>query len=183
MRPQLTLAEYRSVLAGFLGFYLPLEPRLEAFSTWREFGPQPERRRKVPLLLRDLRWLSATRAASPPVSICPSVPQPVTLAAALGCHYVLEGATLGGQVISRHLDRALGLSPERGGSFFHSYGMAVGPMWRSFLAWAEEHTPTAESRAEAAHAARETFLKLEDWLRCQGVLTEIHNPDPEGGSE
>ena len=37
---------------------------------------------------------------------------------ALGCLYVVEGSTLGGQVIARHLRQTLGVDPRCGGSFF-----------------------------------------------------------------
>jgi heme oxygenase len=50
---------------------------------------------------------------------------------AVGCLYVLEGATLGGQFISRHL-ATLGIGPANGGLFFHGYGAKTGEMWKSF---------------------------------------------------
>ena len=45
---------------------------------------------------------------------------------------MVEGATLGGQLLRRHLAPRLALTPERGLAYFAAYGDAVGPMWRAF---------------------------------------------------
>jgi heme oxygenase len=78
--------------------------------------------------------------------------------------YVLEGATLGGRVISRHL-AARGIGPDTGGAFFAGYGNQTGEMWKSFSAamgaYAEAHP---ESTGRMAEAADETFILLERWL-------------------
>jgi heme oxygenase len=45
---------------------------------------------------------------------------------------VLEGATHGGQFISKHTLALLGVTPETAGRFFHGYGERTGAMWRTF---------------------------------------------------
>ncbi len=53
------------------------------------------------------------------------------LAQALGCLYVLEGATLGGQVLSRRSAEPFGFTRAHGCAFFHRYGDQVGPLWQA----------------------------------------------------
>ena len=96
----------------------------------------------------------------------PSLPPFATAAEAMGSLYVLEGSTLGAQVISRRLERLLGLRDGYGYAFFRSYGREVSPMWRRFgerLA-----TVSRPSTEEASiRSAQLTFARLHRWL-CHG---------------
>ena len=55
-------------------------------------------------------------------------------AAFLGAMYVVEGSTLGGQYIARHVEQTLGLEPGSGNSYFRGYGAETMPRWREFQA-------------------------------------------------
>ena len=52
----------------------------------------------------------------------------------LGRMYVMEGSTLGGQYIARHVSETLGLADGEGNSYFRGYGEATGERWREFRA-------------------------------------------------
>jgi heme oxygenase len=75
----------------------------------------------------------------------------------LGALYVLEGSTLGGQVISRHLEKHFGWKDGRGYSFFLGHGAHTGERWR-------EVVKTLESRPDAGNqivfGAHHTFNQL-----------------------
>lgn len=58
----------------------------------------------------------------------------VTPAFALGAAYVVEGSTLGGRVILKNINTALGHDADNGASFFWGYGGQTGSMWKGFLA-------------------------------------------------
>ena len=143
--PGLTRPTYISRLEQLYGSYAPLEARLAArgvfdapaAAAWPASGLQ----RKTPLLIADLDLLGGRAPAQLP--LCKELPELVGAAEVLGCLYVLEGATLGGQVISRHLRSTLGIGAESGGRFFHGYGAETGPKWRAFsatlVAFAREH--------------------------------------------
>ena len=51
----------------------------------------------------------------------------------LGALYVIEGATLGGQVITRYIQSALKIDATNGGRFFAAYGDRTGLLWRDFV--------------------------------------------------
>jgi heme oxygenase len=100
------------------------------------------------------------------VALCQALPDCIEWPQALGGLYVTEGATLGGQIISRHLEQTLGLSARRGAAFFSCYGLQVGAMWRAFCAILQTQT-TAEQDEVVIAAARQTFISIHDWL-CEG---------------
>ncbi len=77
--------------------------------------------------------------------------------------YVLEGATLGGQFIARHVERALGLAGGRGYSFFRGYGEDTGRMWRSFREELGDRAPALEADEIVASACG-TFDRFHNWL-------------------
>lgn len=56
-----------------------------------------------------------------------------TAAAALGGMYVLEGSTLGGQIISRHLSKILGNAVDGKTTYLTAYTGQTGSMWKNFL--------------------------------------------------
>ena len=157
----LTRDGYRRVLERFYGFYAPLEPAIRAVGGWADRGLDLDARRKTPLLEADLRALGADAPASLP--LCNDLPLLVTPADCFGCLYVLEGSTLGGQLISRHVQHALGVTPETGGRFFHGYGDETGEMWQSFRAAVTGSVVSPADQDAAVAAAKDTFSKLHRW--------------------
>ena len=155
---------YHALLQRFYGFYLPLELRL-ATLPWTTVAFDLAPRRKTPLLRRDLLHLGETSATLAHLPICRDRPEPVDLAAGCGCLYVLEGATLGGQLISRRLRQTLGLHATSGAAFFTSYGDQIGPMWTNFGAFVNQQAAThPRQRGAMIDAACTTFAALRDWL-------------------
>ena len=95
---------------------------------------------------------------------CDVLPPLVTLPNLLGCLYVIEGATLGGQIITRHLQKNLHIFPETGAEFFNGYGAATATRWQACCAML---TTQAEKIADDEHiiaTANQTFATLEHWL-------------------
>jgi heme oxygenase len=127
MNRTFTLDDYKGLLAKFHCFYSAIEPTLPV-EDLKANGFDVEPRRKTPLLERDLSTLGINSNGSK----WDRIPNLDTTAKAFGSIYVMEGATLGGQVITRQLKEHLGLTPESGGAFFYSYGPNVGPMWKEF---------------------------------------------------
>ncbi len=127
--PGITTEYYRQILARFLGFYQPLEAGLHDSNhpVANEFDLSD--RRKTLHLEADLRAFGLDPQT---LAICRELPSISTIAQAFGVIYVLEGATLGGQIISSHLSSTLGITRERGGRFFYGYGERTGTMWQSF---------------------------------------------------
>ena len=164
MSDDLTHAEYTHLLRRLYGFYAPLETRLAAWDA-ETVAINPQQRRKTAWLAQDLQALSPDALTSA-LPRCNSLPAVDGVAAALGCWYVLEGATLGGQIICRHLRQQLGLGAETGLRFYTGYGHHTGMQWRTFQAAADD-IMVGHSDAEAIRSARSTFKSLETWLNCE----------------
>lgn len=166
--PDLRLDGYCTFLAAMLGFYEPFEDVLGAFP-WERAGLCFDRRRKAGLAVRDLQDLGYDDHTLARIPRCRDLPRPVDLQEAAGCLYVLEGATLGGRVLTRSVSRSLGLSPASGCTFLACYGDAVGARWRAFAAALARVVPDTSARdaaisARVVAAARDTFATLERWL-------------------
>ncbi len=92
----------------------------------------------------------------------PRLPSLETPAQALGSMYVLEGSSLGGQILSRHFEKTLGVRPDSGCRYLSAYGSDTGVMWKIFCEVLESR-PTAEV-PQMTLAAVETFQILHECL-------------------
>jgi heme oxygenase (biliverdin-IX-beta and delta-forming) len=168
LNPALTRAGYGTLLSNFYAFYAPHEQQLFEAGAWAELEFDLEARRKLPLLERDLKALGVA---------LPVWCQPIRLegfAQLLGGLYVTEGATLGGQVMTRHLKTSLGLTPDSGAAFFASYGERVGSMWLEFKAFLNSQAVDQKTESEIVAGALETFRAFEAWLSfSSGTLSSV----------
>ena len=156
--PDLTLAEYVDTLERYRQIYVALEHQIDQHArTLASAGVDWDARRKLPLLRRDLEVLGATARARPDLLPVETGGCTETFAHVMGCLYVLEGSTLGGRVIARHVGRVLGLSRESGASFFHVYGDSLTDQWRSFCDGLERSLPDEAARQRASAGANATF--------------------------
>lgn len=156
--------DYTRLLARFYGFHAAFEPRLEAVPGLAALPLDLPLRRKVPLLELDLRVLGFANADLTELPRCAQFPALTDPARALGAMYVLEGATLGGAVISRLLAERLQLTRHDGGCYFASYGARVGAMWRSFCAVLVGMQAGEAVQHEITASARATFGALIHWF-------------------
>lgn len=117
-----------------------------------QFIPDWVRRHRVPLLERDL----AVLGAEPPTAAIPMLSVARDEAAVLGGAYVLEGSTLGGQVLLSRIAR-LGFHSTHGGAYLSGYGPAHAVMWRGFLEQLAARDAAGLSRSKALSAACEVF--------------------------
>lgn len=157
--PNLTVDRYREILAGFYGFYAPWENMLQPWiEKLNSYGA--DLHLKCPGLARDLEYFSVDPATVP---VCTSVPTIESQAEAIGSLYVREGASLGGQIISRHLESVLGLSEGNGYRFFSSSGRDVGRDWKRFQTILLQcSSPVSDS--VVISSARATFESICCWL-------------------
>lgn len=155
-----TPAAYRDLLARFYAFHAGWEPALgEAIGDPAFFDP----RRKLGLLAADLAHLGLSRDEMAALAPCPPAPPLATAAQAYGALYVLEGSTLGGQLISRQVADRLGFGGLDGAHYYNAYGRAVGAMWRAFGRRLLLVAPTLDGDAVVA-AAQATFRQLQACL-------------------
>ena len=160
----LLIDRYRKLLARFYGFYVPVETSIEKLCQNRIPELQFSQRRKVNFLFQDLEALGLSKPQVEALPLCDNLPTLTLMSEALGCMYVLEGATLGGQIISRHLQSVHDIHETNGGAFFHSYGSDRGAMWRTFGTALTAYAAATEEDTIIIRAACSTFATLETWL-------------------
>ncbi len=164
LHPQLSREHYCQFMARFLGYYAPLEARLLTLPWWQDIGFDYTERYKTPRLMRDLLALGVAPHTLATAPRCECFPAIDTLSQALGCLYVIEGATLGGQVITRHLKANLGLTPTSGAAFFDGYGAETGARWRTFTTMLNTFSDTSDELDPIIDTANRTFETIDRWL-------------------
>ena len=147
---------YRSLLARLYGFHRSWEPAIAAALSDDVFF---EARRRVAALSRDLAFLrlSPERIAALPAAPGPSLSG---AAAAMGALYVLEGSTLGGKVIGRHVAATHGFV-EDGLAYYTAHGPRTGAMWMAFRGRLDTFGGEADTVVAAANG---TFDAMRRWL-------------------
>lgn len=159
MDTSLTRAAYRQTLTQFYGFYYPLEAALQTDCMLSLAALLP-RLNKTTLLQQDLHHLGVAAKELP---LCRDLPPLRTHAQVLGCMYVLEGASLGGRMISQHVQATLGVTPTTGGSFFEGYGAGTAQMWQAMRQMLLKGAPDRQSENDIVANAIATFAALRGW--------------------
>ncbi|MFN0219923.1 MAG: biliverdin-producing heme oxygenase [Hyphomicrobium sp.] len=167
--------EYRHLLETLWGFYRPVEHALAQLD-WRDCGICVSERSKVRWLEADLLDLGSAPDVFSNMQQCAFAPKATSIPEGLGVLYVLEGATLGGQLIIRQLGPGLGIGPKLGGKFFASYGRDVGQMWRRYIE-ALEHVGCDAADCEAIErTAVATFQAFQKWFELRSAATRFVKP-------
>ena len=165
LRPGLKLSQYGHYLKRLLGYYRPLERQLAGFSGELALsGFDFTERLKTKFLEQDLAALQMNSGEIADAPDCRFLPRTDTLASAWGVLYVLEGSTLGGQILSRRLRDALGLETSSGARFLNPYGERTGSMWKGFAGALSGWSRSESSDSQVVLAAQQTFTTLTAWL-------------------
>lgn len=152
LRSDLTIEDYVEILKRFYGIYKPLEPRLNL----------PADRLKTPHLEKDLEHFNVDLHS---IDLCQDLPDLVSTSHLYGVRYVLEGSTLGGQVLSKHFKENFHTSPDSGGFFFSGYGPLTMPKWKEFQNELIEFSSTNSYSPEiVVESARSMFTLFNRWL-------------------
>jgi heme oxygenase len=164
--PELERHRLTDVLRRLHGFWIAAEAGLDEWAG--RFPGDAEtlnwsRRRRAALFAADLRALDAVGPT--PV---PHLSAVAGTDEALGGLYVLEGSTLGGVLIDRHLAALPGLAGVRLRAF-SPYGSETGAMWHAFRTATRGRVAAGGDAAAVVGAARTTFAALAAWCRPAGA--------------
>ncbi|SFS84434.1 biliverdin-producing heme oxygenase [Paenibacillus sp. 453mf] len=163
MNHTLTRAEYQAYLEKIYGFILPIEQKIAQLDGVQELGIDMKHRAKSPLLEQDLAFISSSRQQVP---ICGEIPEIASSEQLLGYLYVIEGSTLGGQIITRKLRNHLALEPGMGLSYFNAYGQDTRTQWKELSEIMNKAVEAGADREVIVGTAKETFRLLNQWLIC-----------------
>ncbi|MGY8905120.1 MAG: biliverdin-producing heme oxygenase [Burkholderiales bacterium] len=157
MLPDLQLERYAQVLMRLYAIYRPLESAL--FDAEQVHGRVGSWYPKYHWLEDDLLMLSQQGM----VSLCDlETVRPCGLtigsrAELAGCHYVLESATLGGQMIAACVRASLGQRAQLAMQFLSGYGSDTHPRWGKTCQQIETALDTPKALFDACAKARAVF--------------------------
>jgi heme oxygenase (biliverdin-IX-beta and delta-forming) len=161
MRDDFSLDDYKNLLVRFYAFYKSYDEKLRESLEENPIDFYGEERFNTPRLLADLKSLEMSDDEISDIETFDDLPAFDSTEKIFGSLYVIEGSTLGGQVISRHLKQKFGFDESSGAAFFSGYGKDTGKMWNAFR---EAVTAFADgdgvNREEIIKAANETFEKI-----------------------
>ena len=160
LSPSVSLKDYQTYLAALFGVAIACEDQV--FPAIPHIITDLHSRYKSRLIIDDLL---ATGFSEAEIDALPVYRFEFSSAAeALGIMYVLEGSTLGGKILHRHIHEVLGLTPENGASYFWGYGAQTGNLWKSFISSLTQFVDENEERDGVIDSAKKTFTIIDNWL-------------------
>jgi heme oxygenase len=153
-QPDYTINEYQKLLCAYVGLYQALEQLILSFLSDNETQFDYRPRLKSAWLLQDLAYFHIEPDSFSHASQALNIKNRGDL---IGILYVIEGSTLGGQLISKHLAKNLGITPETGGRFFGGYGENTATFWTDFLHFAANLDGNESECMAAKNSACQTF--------------------------
>ncbi len=154
----LTLQAYIAVLYRIQGLVAAWEKLSEeAAPEWMQ--PMIKLRQRQSLIEEDLRLLAPQLKLSDE----PAMPAFTSDAQFLGAMYVMEGSRLGGAIIAKHVETALGFQMGRGAAYFRGSGKQTGSLWKDFLDVLRVRVPDAQTD-EVILAAQGMFRLFAEWM-------------------
>ena len=165
MHEGLTTEQYVRVLKQIYGVVAAWEERAaETGPQWLQ--PALFARRRARLLESDLAWFGVTERDESR----PTLPEMNDLPGLLGAMYVMEGSTLGGQYIARHVATALQLSEGQGNSYFRGSGDQTGSMWKEFCEMLKLRIPDEQTDAVVV-SAKAMFRTFGMWMTRKSAMS------------
>jgi len=154
MNPAVTDAEY--------GLYLGLmhdvvkDAEENIFPLVHNAMPELDIHPKAHFINADLKTLGFVPAANAATPLSGSL-NDISVAFALGVMYVIEGSSLGGRVILKNINTALGHNEASGARYFAGYGGQTGSHWKSFLGQLIQYENDTKSEDEIIAGANYAF--------------------------
>ena len=163
MHPGLDRAQYVRCLRQIYGVVAAWEERAaEIAPEWMQSALAARQRKH--LLELDLTWFEVKdRDLGRPI-----LPEMNDIPSLFGSMYVMEGSTLGGQLIARHLEATLNLKQGKGDAYFYGHGNKTGPLWKEFGELLKMRVEDDQSEAVIA-SAKAMFATFGEWMRRSEV--------------
>lgn len=151
--------EYGLYLERVAALHQTLEPLFAAMGEWKAYGIDPLQRTRIQLLNNDLYALGKDiplQREIQPLDI------PLNFATAVGMMYVLEGSTMGGQVLTRKLSHIIGSDGVPCTRYFAAYGDDTMKLWGAFCQFLDRFgTENPQLASQVILGACSMFLMIQ----------------------
>jgi len=161
MAHETTINDYRIYLEKLYGFVKPYEQAV--FNMLKPYIPDIKSRSKINLLEQDLQAVGVTPDKLKLLPIF-KYAVPANVAEAFGAMYVLEGSTLGGNIIYKRLNHLLGINSQVNGKYFTAYGDDSGKYWKGFIESFSNYAVEYAAEKVIINSAINTFNNMDKWL-------------------
>ncbi|GAB4393676.1 MAG: biliverdin-producing heme oxygenase [Gammaproteobacteria bacterium] len=155
---ELTIHQYLKLLEAFYGFYYAIEQALSSLQHHYQLASRSQ------WLVQDLQHYKYDTNDLNTLPLCAKLPRIDNPLAYLGYCYVVEGSSLGSQLIYQHLSKHLDFTGTSGVRFFRAHGRNTGKYWQSFMAYLAQDQLTHKEQNIVLIGAKNTFVSLEGWL-------------------
>lgn len=152
--------DYIRILQVFYSYFGALEDKINKFIGHDQLADYADRRKTLSIKNDILVFEGSVPEKARPEDL----PVIENMLQAFGALYVIEGSTLGGQVISKMISKQLAINMDKGLSFFMSYGDETMLMWTRFKTALENQASSQAEADEITQAADETFAKFRLWM-------------------
>lgn len=160
LTPSITLVDYRTYIAKLYGVTRACER--DVFPEVASVLYDLEYRYRSGLIVKDLAKTGISRVAIDNIPVFQFATSGI--AEALGVMYVLEGSTLGGKFLYKHINQLLGIDNESGVSYFWGYGQKTGMLWKTFISSLSNYAVEENCEEEIIKSAVQTFVTIDKWL-------------------
>lgn len=160
MRNMVSKQDYVALLSDFYAYFGGIECQIAHFIDTSNLADYLERR-KTAAIADDINALGGTVPLKAEGNNLPKIDNHLQ---AFGALYVIEGSTLGGEIISKMVKQHLQIDDNSGLSFFNSYGVETHQMWAKFKLILNDIANTPLDEDTIIQAANETFVKFKNWL-------------------
>ena len=161
-----TNEDYIKLLQLFYSYFGALEDEIGQYLKADQFR-EDFQRRKASRLIEDIKALGGRPEKKAKQADLPVIENRLQ---AFGALYVIEGSTLGGQVIVKMLERQMTTNRKSGFTFFNGYGEETAKRWTSFKNLLDEQVRDETEARQILEAADVTFEKFK-------VMFEKHYRD------
>lgn len=155
-----TVKDYQTYLSKMYGLKKGLEK--DVYPMLSELFTDLADRKKSHLIEQDLLHTGMSKEAIAEIPVKHFAP--ANRNEALGTMYVLEGSSLGGRILYKHINKTLGFTEGAGASFFNGYGERTGAMWKSFVTIFTNEAVKENVSQGIIDGAGNTFDAVGQWL-------------------
>jgi len=160
MNNSLSIAQYKKLLTiNYIIHQKLVHPLTNMLDSAIATQLERKDRLKMNALTQDLNYWDINSLTLPELTFELFIPEKNT-AEVLGALYVLEGATLGGNVIKRHILANPNFKDHEGGlNYYGVYGEELSTKWKNFVSVLNERVEEADYR-RCIDSANQTFNNL-----------------------
>ncbi len=162
MSQSVTVDQYTVYLNCLVPFVKGFEEHV--FPGLQQTLPDLDERRKLHMLRSDLLLLGALGQVDQTFTGDFFTAHYPDSANRLGGMYVLEGSTLGGKIITKHLQQSLGKKVDGKTTYLNPYGDQAGNRWKNFLQLLQDAASESNNEEAIITGAITTFSILESLL-------------------